>query len=83
MGFGLSDHLARAAGQRPGNGLRFGQAKACILVFLYGSPAQHETFDPKPDAIAEVRGEIGSIPSALPGVRVANCCRVPHRSWIS
>ena len=29
---------------------RFGQAKACILLFLYGSPSQLETFDPKPDA---------------------------------
>ena len=28
----------------------FGQAKACILLFLYGSPSQLETFDPKPDA---------------------------------
>ena len=25
----------------------FGKAKACILIFLYGSPPQHETFDPK------------------------------------
>ena len=36
----------------------------------HGSPPQHETFDPKPDAPAEVRGEIGSIPSAVPGLRV-------------
>jgi len=66
LGLGLADHFAMAAGAGP----RFGQAKACILIFLYGSPPQHETFDPKPDAIAEVRGEIGSIPSAVPGLRV-------------
>ncbi len=48
----------------------FGRAKACILLFPYGSPPQHETFDPKPDAPAEVQGELKSIPSVLPGVRV-------------
>ncbi len=30
----------------------FGQAKACILLFMYGSPSQLETFDPKPEAPA-------------------------------
>jgi hypothetical protein len=74
MGLGLSDYFA--AGQASANtsttspALRFGQAKSCILLFLYGSPPQHETFDPKPDAPAEVRGEIGSIPSIVPGLRV-------------
>ena len=28
----------------------FGRAKSCILLFLYGSHSQIETFDPKPDA---------------------------------
>ena len=48
----------------------FGKAKACILLFPYGSPPQHETFDPKPDAPAEVQGELKSIPTVLNGVRV-------------
>jgi hypothetical protein len=47
---------------------------------LYGSPPQHETFDPKPDAIAEVRGEIGSIASVVPGLRV--CELLPRTSQI-
>lgn len=58
------------------NDSAFGRAKACILLFPYGSPPQHETFDPKPDAPAEVQGELKSIPSALPGVRV--CERLPR-----
>ena len=53
----------------PGPG-RFGQAKACILLFLYGSPSQLETFDPKPDAPEEIRGELKSIPSRVPGLDV-------------
>jgi hypothetical protein len=48
----------------------FGQAKACILLFMYGSPSQLETFDPKPDAPREVRGELGCIPSSVAGLNV-------------
>lgn len=47
----------------------FGSAKRCILIYLWGSPSQLDTFDPKPDAPAEIRGELGSIPTAIPGVR--------------
>jgi hypothetical protein len=48
----------------------FGQARRCILLYLWGSPSQVDTWDPKPDAPPEVRGELGSIPTRLPGVRV-------------
>ncbi|MBX9582474.1 MAG: DUF1501 domain-containing protein [Gemmataceae bacterium] len=48
----------------------FGSAKRCVLLYLWGSPSQLDTFDPKPDAPAEIRGGLGSIPTALPGVRV-------------
>lgn len=48
----------------------FGKAKNCICLFLYGSHSQIETFDPKPDAPIGIRGELGSIDSAIPGVRV-------------
>ncbi|MBY0328021.1 MAG: DUF1501 domain-containing protein, partial [Gemmataceae bacterium] len=48
----------------------FGQAKACILLFPYGSPPQHEMFDPKPDAPVEIQGEMKSIATCMPGVRI-------------
>ena len=48
----------------------FGKARRCILLYLWGSPSQHETWDPKPDAPAEIRGELKSIPTTVPGVRV-------------
>jgi hypothetical protein len=54
----------------------FGRARACILLFPYGSPPQHETFDPKPDAPAEVQGEMKSIATAVPGLGI--CERLPH-----
>lgn len=47
----------------------FGKAKNCIILFLSGGPPQHDTFDPKPDAPAEIRGEFDTIATALPGLR--------------
>lgn len=47
-----------------------GRAKAVIVVGLVGGPPQHETWDPKPDAPAEIRGEFKPIASRTPGLRV-------------
>ena len=58
----------------------FGKAKACILLFLYGSPSQLETFDPKPDAPAEIRGELGAIATRVPGLNV--CERLPEMARV-
>src|SRR5262245_24790475 len=40
---------------------KFGQAKSCILIYKYGSPPQHETFDPKPAAPVEIQGEMKAV----------------------
>ncbi|MFQ3652090.1 MAG: DUF1501 domain-containing protein [Gemmataceae bacterium] len=50
----------------------FGKAKSCIVLFLMGGPAQHETFDPKPDAVVEVRGEGQAIATNVPGIRLGH-----------
>jgi hypothetical protein len=78
FGLGLSDLLRlQAAQEAPVKPSRtFGKAKACILLFPYGSPPQHETFDPKPDAPAEIQGELKSIATSLPGLRI--CERLPN-----
>src|SRR5262249_18230623 len=71
--FGLSVGAffgARETQAAPVASTGFGQAQACILLFPYGSPPQHETFDPKPDAPPEIQGSMKSIPTCLPGVRV-------------
>ncbi len=68
LGLGASTLLPRAAGAPLPRS--FGRAKACILLYLYGSPSQLETFDPKPDAPVEIRGELGAIRSRLPGADV-------------
>ncbi len=48
----------------------FGKAKSVILFGLVGRPPQHETWDPTPDAPAEIRGEFGAIDSQTPGLKV-------------
>src|ERR1022692_444561 len=72
FGLGLGDYfcLQEAPAAEPRRERSFGRAKACILLFLYGSPSQLELADQKPDAPVEVRGELGSIRSSLPGCDV-------------
>ncbi len=41
---------------------------SCILVWMDGGPTHYETFDPKPQAPAEIRGEYGTIETKIPGV---------------
>src|SRR6185295_19226799 len=41
-----------------------------IILWMRGGPSQHETWDPKPQAPAEIRGPLGSIPSKVPGIRL-------------
>lgn len=45
------------------------KAKSCILVWLDGGPTHYETFDPKPEAPKEIRGEFSPISTSLPGVQ--------------
>ena len=54
-----------------------GRAKHCIVLFLLGGPPQHSTWDPKPDAPQEVRGEFGPISTNVPGIQV---CELLPRS---
>src|SRR5689334_16928432 len=44
--------------------------RSCIVLFSYGGPSQFETYDPKPAAPAEVRGEWGQIATAVPGIEI-------------
>jgi uncharacterized protein (DUF1501 family) len=47
------------------------RAKACIVLFLFGGPAQHSTWDPKPNAPVEVRGELAPISTTVPGLHLS------------
>ena len=67
-GITLSDLLRNAPAQAAGAGKSFGRAKSCILLYLSGGPPQHETWDPKPEAPAEIRGPYGWIPTPVDGL---------------
>ena len=66
LGLGLADCLrstprAQAATATP---------KQVIVVFLTGAASHHDTFDMKPEAPPEIRGEFRPIQSAVPGLTV-------------
>lgn len=50
--------------------------KACILLFMWGGPAQQDTWDPKPEAPAEYRGEFKPISTNVPDIQV--CEHLPR-----
>ncbi|MBY0526916.1 MAG: DUF1501 domain-containing protein [Gemmataceae bacterium] len=45
---------------------------AVIYVLQEGGPPQHETYDPKPDAPVEIRGEFNAISTSVPGVQFSD-----------
>ncbi len=47
-----------------------GRAKAVIVLFMWGGPAQQDTWDMKPGAPAEFRGQFQPISTAVPGVQI-------------
>jgi hypothetical protein len=78
LGLTLPDLLrgqAQAAAKLRPSSPTFGKAKSCLIVFLNGGASHHDTFDMKPDAPAEIRGEFRPIASNVPGIRV--CEHVP------
>jgi hypothetical protein len=83
FGLTLADHLRARETQGSAKDSSFGKAKACILLYLYGSPSQLELADMKPDAPVEIRGELKPIRSSLPGCDVCelmpNAARVMDR----
>jgi Protein of unknown function (DUF1501) len=44
---------------------------SCILVWMDGGPSHYETFDPKPDAPKEIRGDYKPIDTKVSGIRFA------------
>ena len=48
-----------------------GRAKSCILVYLWGGMSHLESFDLKPEAPKEVRGEFLPISTSVPGIQIS------------
>ena len=72
LGLGMGDlwrlHALAAAGQA--EGAKTPKAKSVIFVFLAGGLSQIDTFDMKPDAPEEIRGEFKPIGTRTPGVQI-------------
>jgi hypothetical protein len=47
------------------------QAKSCILLWMNGGPSHLDTFDLKPEARTNVRGEFQPIETAVPGIQIS------------
>jgi hypothetical protein len=67
----LAQRACGAAPARP-SADGFGRAKSCILLFMGGGPSQLATFDLKPDAPAEVRGDFRPVPTDVPGIQISD-----------
>lgn len=61
FGLGLPNLLAKAPARRP---------RSCIILFMWGGPAQQDTWDLKPDAPDVYRGEFKPIATSVPGVQI-------------
>jgi hypothetical protein len=67
LGGGLVHALRLRAKAADGNNTS-PEARSCILLWMDGGPTHYETFDPKPDAPKEIRGEFRAIPTKVPGI---------------
>jgi Protein of unknown function (DUF1501) len=72
--FGLT--LPELLAARASSGPRGGRAKACIVLFMWGAPAQQDTWDMKPEAPVEYRGEFRPIATRVPGIHI--CEHLPR-----
>ncbi len=71
LGLGLDDWFrlralagSKASGSAP-------PVKNCILIWLAGGPSHIDTFDPKPHAAVDVRGEFKPIATSVPGLQIS------------
>ena len=67
-----ADSVGTGTGRRP---------KSIINICLPGGPTHHDTFDLKPDAPAEVRGEFNPIATVVPGLEI--CELLPRLATVA
>jgi hypothetical protein len=73
LGLTLPQFLSRrslAAPDAEAGTRSFGRAKSCILLFMWGGPAHQDTWDLKPDAPVEIRGQFSPIATNVPGLQI-------------
>ena len=73
LGLG-TNHLAELQAAHSDN--TTGKAKNVIFIFLSGGLSHHDTFDMKPNAASEIRGEFNPISTRTPGLQI--CEHLPQ-----
>src|SRR5262245_28560454 len=79
LGLSLPDVLQSAALAQAGHHPR--RARSCILLWLFGGPSHIDTWDLKPDAAAEYRGEFRPIDTSALGLRI--CEHLPRTARLA
>ena len=69
LGLGIN-HLSALRQTAEGSAAKSPRARSVIYIFLSGGLAQHESFDPKPDAPDGIRGEFKPIATRTAGVHI-------------
>src|SRR5262249_53741261 len=69
LGVSMADVLESRARAAESGGM-LPKARSVIFLFLTGGPSQHDTFDMKPNAPDEVRGEFRPIATSTPGIDI-------------
>ncbi|MFP6677997.1 MAG: DUF1501 domain-containing protein [Pirellulaceae bacterium] len=67
FGFGMN-HLAALRAESPSQPTA--KAKSCIFIFLSGGLSQHDSFDLKPNAVDDIRGDFQPISTRTPGLQI-------------
>ncbi|HEY7312664.1 MAG TPA: DUF1501 domain-containing protein [Gemmataceae bacterium] len=76
LGLGTNHLAALRATAASDDPVRTHKARCVIYIFLSGGLSQIDSFDPKPDAPADIRGEFGAIATRTPGLRI--CEHLPQ-----
>ena len=71
LGLSLPQLLASRARAAEQGEVKKARAKACIQIFLWGGPGAQETWDLKPDAPVESRGNFKPIATTVPGFQIS------------
>jgi len=69
LGLGMN-HLAGLRAANASSNSDPTPIRSCIYIFLSGGLSQHDSFDPKPNAAAEIRGEFSPIATQTPGLQI-------------
>ena len=66
-GMPLGGWLGRLAAAAPAGK----QPRSCILLWMAGGPSHIDTFDPKPEAPADIRGDFRATETSVSGIRIS------------